>query len=657
MSNRPAAALLVPLIILALDMVAARLAAQSGALPVRVMAANLTSGNYQSYEAPGIRILQGLKPDIVALQEFRYNASTNDAAVRTLVDTAFGTNFYFFKEYAAGYNIPNGIVSRWPIVEAGSWDDPLIGDRGFAWAHIALPGSNDLYMVSMHLYSGGTPTDRNTEATLIKSNLLATFPTNAWVVVAGDCNTGSRTEAAITTFKSFLSDDPVPTDSAVGGNPDTNEPRSKPYDYLFPSLPLRSFQTSVAFPSQTYANGLVFDSSVFATNASLDDIPPVTAGDSHAAGMQHMGIVKDFLLPLNQTNAPPVILAAPQDRTNTVGTLALFTVTASGDIPLAYQWRFNGTNLTGSTTDTCARTNVQPGDAGAYSVIITNDAGAVTSAPAVLTVTIPSTNTFTNLLAGWDFSGLSGYGPSPLAPTATADHLMVAGLTRGFGVTTQSTAAARTWGGNGFDAADANAAIIAGDVATFALAAATGYRVSFSAVSQLDYKRSNSGPPNGVLQFQIGNGAFIDITNLAYTSTDGASLAPIDLSAIPALQNVGAGTNVTFRFVNYGAGSLGGNWYLFDLANNPTPDLVIAGTVAPLNGTTNPPPAAPVLSRPARIGNQIVFQLTGTTGSNYIIQSSTNLASGWLPLQTNAAPFWITNPLQAPQQFFRGQAR
>jgi hypothetical protein len=235
--------------------------------------------------------------------------------------------------------------------------------------------------------------------------------------------------------------------------------------------------------------------------------------------------------------------------------------------------------------------------------------------------------------------------------------LAVAGLTRGFGVTTQSTAATRTWGGNGFDAADANAAISAGDIATFALAATTGYRVSFQAVSQLDYKRSKSGPPNGVLQFQIGSDAFIDLTNLAYTSTSGASLAPIDLSSIPALQNVGAGTNVTFRFVNFGASSSGGNWYLFDLANTPALDLVVAGTVTPVNGTTNPPPAAPVLSSPARIGNQIVFQLTGTTGSNYIIEASANLTGDWLPLQTNTAPFWITNPLQAPQQFFRGQTR
>ena len=57
-----------------------------------VMAANLTSGSSQAYEDPGIRIFQGLKPDVVAcLQEFNYSQG-----LRTLVDTAFGTNYYYF---------------------------------------------------------------------------------------------------------------------------------------------------------------------------------------------------------------------------------------------------------------------------------------------------------------------------------------------------------------------------------------------------------------------------------------------------------------------------------------------------------------------------------------------------------------------------------
>ena len=50
---------------------------------IRVMAANLT-GNGQTYEADAIRIFQGLKPDIVAIQEFKYLGSTaND--IRTMV--------------------------------------------------------------------------------------------------------------------------------------------------------------------------------------------------------------------------------------------------------------------------------------------------------------------------------------------------------------------------------------------------------------------------------------------------------------------------------------------------------------------------------------------------------------------------------------------
>ncbi len=65
---------------------------------VRVMAANLTSGTGQSYEAAGIRIFQGLKPDVVAIQEFKYNSSTSDAQLRQLVDTAFGTNFFYYRE-------------------------------------------------------------------------------------------------------------------------------------------------------------------------------------------------------------------------------------------------------------------------------------------------------------------------------------------------------------------------------------------------------------------------------------------------------------------------------------------------------------------------------------------------------------------------------
>ena len=90
--------------------------AQTTNVTVRVMSANL-NGNTQSYQPFALRIFQGLKPDIVAIQEFNYSNNT-PSDFRAMLDTAFGTNFVYFREN--GYNIPNGIISRYPIIAAGS---------------------------------------------------------------------------------------------------------------------------------------------------------------------------------------------------------------------------------------------------------------------------------------------------------------------------------------------------------------------------------------------------------------------------------------------------------------------------------------------------------------------------------------------------------
>src|SRR5271170_355275 len=57
-----------------------------------------------------------------------------------------------------------------------------------------------------------------------------------------------------------------------------------------------------------------------------------------------------------------------------------------------------------------------------------------------------------DLVAGWDVSTLIGgnnnFGPSPLAATVANPNLTIGGLTRGSGVGTIGTGAARGWGGN-----------------------------------------------------------------------------------------------------------------------------------------------------------------------------------------------------------------
>src|SRR5262249_22141384 len=96
-----------------------------GPVHLRIAAANLSPGTHQKDDGvQGIRIVQALHPDVAMMQEMNF---TGDA--RSLVDAAFGPEFSFFRQ--DGVSIPNGVVSRFPIVASGVWDDPSAPDRDF----------------------------------------------------------------------------------------------------------------------------------------------------------------------------------------------------------------------------------------------------------------------------------------------------------------------------------------------------------------------------------------------------------------------------------------------------------------------------------------------------------------------------------------------
>jgi hypothetical protein len=95
-----------------------------------------------------------------------------------------------------------------------------------------------------------------------------------------------------------------------------------------------------------------------------------------------------------ETNAttigvPPAITSQPPDRTVSQGADVTFSVIATGTPPLSYQWRLYETNLPGATGSDYSLTNVQPADAGPYSVQVTNSGGTTTSSNAQLTVVTP----------------------------------------------------------------------------------------------------------------------------------------------------------------------------------------------------------------------------------------------------------------------------
>ena len=66
------------------------------------------------------------------------------------------------------------------------------------------------------------------------------------------------------------------------------------------------------------------------------------------------------------------------------------SVSASGSLPLYYQWRFNSNNISGATASTYTISNVLLSAAGYYDVVVHNIAGAITSTPpALLTLLVP----------------------------------------------------------------------------------------------------------------------------------------------------------------------------------------------------------------------------------------------------------------------------
>ncbi|MEO7110251.1 MAG: endonuclease/exonuclease/phosphatase family protein [Polyangiaceae bacterium] len=259
---------------------------------LRIVAGNLSTGNNQNYDAgEGARIFTGLHADVILIQEFNVG-DKSAAAAQTFVDTVCGAGCSYFQESPATYNIPNGIISRFPIIASGSWDDPSTTDRDFAWAQIDVPGPIDLYAVSVHLLTSGA-TQRSTQATDLVGLVNANVPAGAYVVIGGDLNTENRTEDATTTFDSIVdTDSPYPSDGA--NNDNTNQPRSKPHDWVMASPNLMASIVPVTIGSQSFSAGLVVDTRVF---TPISDLAPAMATDSAASNMQHMAVVRDFMIP------------------------------------------------------------------------------------------------------------------------------------------------------------------------------------------------------------------------------------------------------------------------------------------------------------------------------------------------------------------------
>lgn len=284
--------------------------ADDEAIRLRIAAANISSGNKQTYDpGHGIRIFQSAKPDVVAMQEMNYG-DNSPKDIRKFVDEAFGKEFQYYREekdeHGKIFKIPNGIVSRYPLTESGSWYD-MMPDRNFAWAKIKLPDGQTLLVVSVH-FSTKNAGNRDSQAQRLVAKIKElNLPEGALFVIAGDLNTKSENESALKTLGKITLENHPPT--APNGLTFTNATDRYRYDWLLPSPGLEKYHVDITLkgdPEKMIPDkslkGLIYDTRKF--NDYLLP-PPAKKDDSAAEGMQHMMVVKDFLIPKATAHKEP----------------------------------------------------------------------------------------------------------------------------------------------------------------------------------------------------------------------------------------------------------------------------------------------------------------------------------------------------------------
>jgi hypothetical protein len=132
---------------------------------------------------------------------------------------------------------------------------------------------------------------------------------------------------------------------------------------------------------------------------------------SPSVAVYDYAVVKYVTVP---ASSPPVITSQPQSVTLACGSgPAGFSVTATGEEPLAYQWHLNGALISGATASNHVVNPATPANAGGYVVVITNIHGAVTSSIATLTLT----NQTPTVASGDAFTLISG-GTLLVAPSS-----------------------------------------------------------------------------------------------------------------------------------------------------------------------------------------------------------------------------------------------
>ena len=146
-----------------------------------------------------------------------------------------------------------------------------------------------------------------------------------------------------------------------------------------PSDPASGFPTNG--PTQPAISKLLFTQNMIGQSLIFTGY----VGNTYQIQLATGNIDADYRFALIATNAP-IIFGPPRDIRVSEGQCAVFTVDATGVLPLSYRWRFNDNDIPGATTPFLGLTNAATAFAGGYSVVVSNATGVSTSSVAHLSV-------------------------------------------------------------------------------------------------------------------------------------------------------------------------------------------------------------------------------------------------------------------------------
>jgi DNA/RNA endonuclease G (NUC1) len=285
----------------------------------------------------------------------------------------------------------------------------------------------------------------------------------------------------------------------------------------------------------------------------------------------------------------PAITTQPASVTVTAGNAATFTVAASGTGPLTFQWSKGTAAITGATSAAYSIPVTAAGDAGTYTVVITNDAGKVTSAAATLTVTpAPEAPTITSQPANvtvnagtpasftvaatgttpisyqWSKGGTIITGATAATYTIASPTALDAGsysvlVTNPMGHVASSAATLTINVAPAILTQPANLTVNAGQPAAFTVAASGTAPVSYQWYKGTATVGSNAATLTIAAAAAADAGSYtVKVTNVAGTATSAAATlavtVPPAITTQPSGFTVNAGQPATFTVVAAGTG-------------------------------------------------------------------------------------------------------